>query len=190
MKTRVKILVCILWFRPFQITNVNKMPVTTRAAALRSQADVDLINSQDRGTPTSASTSKTTRKCSSKQKRQQIQVQQMLSCAESQIYPMLQPQSTTLDATNISEDIHERLYEDVILKKDDATCEPTSSSSITVSVSPTTSLTKDSDNGSIISFESPNSDENELVAEDSNHLMNVQVIEGEITTGTSTRGGK
>ncbi|CAF4438493.1 unnamed protein product, partial [Rotaria sp. Silwood2] len=167
------------------------MPVTTRAAALRSQANADLIHSQDQVTPTSRSTGKTTRKCSSKQKRKQAQVQQIIPCAESQICPPLQPQSTTLDAVLTPEDIHEQPHEDVILKKGDATVEPTSSTPITGSVSPTTSSpTKNDNNDSIISLESSNNDENEIFTGDSNHLMNVPVIKGEVTTGTSTRGAK
>ncbi|CAF1417777.1 unnamed protein product [Rotaria sp. Silwood1] len=167
------------------------MPVTTRAAALRSQANADLIHSQDQATPTSTSTGKTTRKCSSKQQCKQALVQQIISCAESQICPPLQPQSTTLDAVLTPECIHEQPHEDVILKTDDATVEPTSSTPITGSVSPTKSPpTKNDDNDSIISLESSNNDENEIFAGDSSHLMNVPVIKGEITTGTSTRGGK
>ncbi|CAF1103951.1 unnamed protein product, partial [Rotaria sp. Silwood1] len=164
------------------------MPVTTRAAALRSHTNADLIHSQDQATPTSTSTGKTTHKCSSKQKRKQAQVQQIISCAESQICPPLQSQSTTLDAVLTLEGIHEQPHEDVILKKDDATGEPTSSTPITGSVSPTTSSpTKNDDNDSIISLESSNKDENEIFAGDSKHLMNVPVIKGEVTTGTSTR---
>ncbi|CAF1023302.1 unnamed protein product [Rotaria magnacalcarata] len=167
------------------------MPVTTRAATLRSQANADLIHSQDQATPTSTSTGKTTRKYSSKQKRKQAQGQQIISSVESQICSPLQPQSTTLDAVLTSEGIHEQHHEDVTLKNDDATVEPTSSIPITSSVSPTTSSpTKNDDNDSIISLESSNNDENEIFAGDSNHLMNEPVIKGEVTTSTSTRGGK
>ncbi|CAF4161369.1 unnamed protein product [Rotaria magnacalcarata] len=167
------------------------MPVTTRAATLRSQANADLIHLQDQATPTSTSTGKTTRKYSSKQKRKQAQGQQIISSVESQICSPLQPQSTTLDAVLTSEGIHEQHHEDVTLKNDDATVEPTSSIPITSSVSPTTSSpTKNDDNDSIISLESSNNDENEIFAGDSNHLMNEPVIKGEVTTGTSTRGGK
>ncbi|CAF1116705.1 unnamed protein product [Rotaria sordida] len=129
---------------------------------------------------------KTTRKCSSKRKCKQDQVQQIISCAESQICPPLQLQSTTLYAVLTPEGIHEQPHEDVILKKDDATVEAASSSPITIPVSPTTSPTKNDDNDAIISLESSNNDENELFEGDSNHLMNVPVIKGEITTGTST----
>ncbi|CAF1532698.1 unnamed protein product [Rotaria magnacalcarata] len=171
------------------------MPVTTRAATLRSQANADLIHSQDQATPTSTSTGKTTRKYSSKQKRKQAQgqlaKQLIISSVESQICSPLQPQSTTLDAVLTSEGIHEQHHEDVTLKNDDATVEPTSSIPITSSVSPTTSSpTKNDDNDSIISLESSNNDENEIFAGDSNHLMNEPVIKGEVTTSTSTRGGK
>lgn len=170
------------------------MPVTTRAAALRSPDNADLIHSQDQGTSTSALTNKKTHKCSSKRKRKQVQVQQIVSCAESQIYPLLQQQSTSLEATSTSERIYEQPNEDVILKKDDATDEPTSSSLITtiisLTTSPTTSVINNDDNNSNISPESPNNDDSELATGDSNHFMNIPVIEGEIITGTSTRGGK
>ncbi|CAF1103171.1 unnamed protein product, partial [Rotaria magnacalcarata] len=167
------------------------MPVTTRAVTLRSQANADLIHSQDQATPTSTSTGKTTRKYPSKQKRKQAQGQQIISSVESQICSPLQPQSTTLDAVLTSEDIHEQPHEDVTLKKDDATVEPTSSTPITSSVFPTTSSpTKNDDNDSIISLESSSNDENEIFVGDSNHLMNEPVIKGEVTTVTSTRGGK
>ncbi|CAF4221716.1 unnamed protein product [Rotaria magnacalcarata] len=108
------------------------MPVTTRAVTLRSQANADLIHSQDQATPTSTSTGKTTRKYPSKQKRKQAQGQQIISSVESQIFSPLQPQSTTLDAVLTSEDIHEQPHEDITLKKDDATVEPTSSTPIRV----------------------------------------------------------
>jgi hypothetical protein len=159
----------------FQITIVNQMPVTTRAAALRSQADADLIHSQDQAASSSTPTSKIIRKCSSKQKRKQAQVQ---------------PQSTTLDVVLTPEGIHEQSHQDEVLKTDDATVEPASSSTITIAVSPTTSPSKNDDNHSIIALGSSENDENEVFAEDSNDLMNEPVIKGEITIGTSTRGGK
>lgn len=68
--------------------------------------------------------------------------------------------------------------------------EAASSLLVMASVSPTTSPRKNNDNDSITSLESSNDDENELVAGDSNHPMNIPVVAGEVTTGTSTRGGK
>ena len=78
------------------------MPVTTRATAIRSQANEDLIHSQDQAT----STVKTTRKCSSRQKHKPAHVQPVTSCAESEIYSPSQQRSTTLDAASVPEVIH------------------------------------------------------------------------------------
>ncbi|CAF4606588.1 unnamed protein product, partial [Rotaria socialis] len=109
--------------------------------ALRSKANANLIHSQDQATPTSTSTGKRTRKCSAKQKRKQAQVQQIIS----------------LDVVLTPVGFHKQLHEDVILKKDDATVEPTSSMPIMGSISPTTSSpTKNDDNDSIISLKSLN----------------------------------
>ena len=57
-------------------------------------------------------------KCSPKQKRKQAQIEQIISCAESQMCPPFQPQSTNLDAVVTPEGIHKQFHEDVILKKD------------------------------------------------------------------------
>ncbi|CAF1273163.1 unnamed protein product [Rotaria sp. Silwood1] len=101
----------------YQIPIINQTPVTTRAAALRSQANADLIHLQEQAIPTPASSNKTTRKRSSKQKRKQVEIQQIMPSADSQICPPLQPQSTTLDAVLTPEALHEYPHEDVILKK-------------------------------------------------------------------------
>ncbi|CAF3862248.1 unnamed protein product [Rotaria sp. Silwood1] len=92
---------------------INQTPVTTRAAALRSQANADLIHLQEQAIPTPASSNKTTRKRSSKQKRKQVEIQQIMPSADSQICPPLQPQSTTLDAVLTPEALHEYPHEDL-----------------------------------------------------------------------------
>ncbi|CAF4563390.1 unnamed protein product, partial [Rotaria socialis] len=62
-------------------------------------------------------------------------------------------QIISLDVVLTPVGFHKQLHEDVILKKDDATVEPTSSMPIMGSISPTTSSpTKNDDNDSIISL--------------------------------------
>ncbi|CAF1017466.1 unnamed protein product [Rotaria sordida] len=110
------------------------MPITTRAAALRSQANGDLNHSQGQATSTPTSTVKTTH------------------------------------------------------------FQPTSSSSILVESTspyvPISSTTTETNNHSITSLGSSNNDENEVFSDESNDLMNKPIVKGEITIGTSTRGGK
>ncbi|CAF1017499.1 unnamed protein product [Rotaria sordida] len=91
------------------------MPITTRAAALRSQANGDLNHSQDQATSTPTSTVKTTRKCSSRQKHKTAHVQPMISCAKSGIYSPSQQKATTFDVASAPEVIHQSDHEDVVI---------------------------------------------------------------------------
>jgi hypothetical protein len=91
------------------------MPVTTRAAALRSQADGDSPHSQDQVT----STVKKTRKRSPR--RNHKPDQPVKFCVESEIYSSSQRNSADADAASTSKDIHQSRNEDVVLKNIDTT---------------------------------------------------------------------
>lgn len=95
------------------------MPVTTRAAALRSQVDGNLIDSQDQATSTPTSTVKTTRKYPSRQKCKSVQVKSITSSSEPEIHLPSQQQSTNLGAA--SEVLRRFDQEDLVLTKADAT---------------------------------------------------------------------
>ncbi|CAF1168612.1 unnamed protein product [Rotaria sordida] len=186
------------------------MPVTTRAAALRSQSSVNVTPSLDQTMSTSTSISKTTRKCPSKQKHKQVKVQPVVTCDEFEVCPAPpQQQSTILDTESIPEVIKlSEGEENKLAKEMDAPLEnlfadePSVSSSLnknseSIVLSPTSTsaphspvtITKLKDGHSIISLESSNNDESDIEG-DSNAFMNVPIIKGSITTGTSTRGGK
>ena len=95
------------------------MPVTTRAAALRSGANGNLNHSQDQTASTPAVTVKTTRKCPSRRKQTSAQINSVISSAECETHPPSQQQSTNLDPA--SEVIHRSDREDLVSAKIDAT---------------------------------------------------------------------
>lgn len=96
------------------------MPVTTRAASSRLQANGSLIHSQDQATSTPASTVKTTRKCSSRRKNKSSQAQSVISSAECETnLPPQQQQLTNLDPG--SEIICRSDQKDLVSTKVDAT---------------------------------------------------------------------
>ncbi|CAF3352601.1 unnamed protein product [Rotaria socialis] len=190
------------------------MPVTTRAAALRSQTSRDITPSLDQTTSTSASTTKTTRKCPSKHK--EVKVQSSMACDQFEVSSIPRQQSTIFDTEATSEVIKQFDHEDNKLEREldtnlenlvanepcispssNKNCESTFSSptsaestSTPVSHSTTASIKEIEDDHSTISLETSNNDENFISLGDSNALVNVPIIKGDITTGTSTRGGK
>ncbi|CAF2135405.1 unnamed protein product [Rotaria magnacalcarata] len=190
------------------------MPVTTRAAALRSQTSRDITPSLDQTTSTSASTTKTTRKCPSKHK--EVKVQSSMACNQFEVSSIPRQQSTIFDTEATSEVIKQFDHEDNKLEREldtnlenlvanepcispssNKNCESTFSSptsaestSTPVSHSTTASIKEIEDDHSTISLETSNNDENFISLGDSNALVNVPIIKGDITTGTSTRGGK
>ncbi|CAM4988528.1 unnamed protein product [Rotaria socialis] len=190
------------------------MPVTTRAAALRSQTSRDITPSLDQTTSTSASTTKTTRKCPSKHK--EVKVQSSMACDQFEVSSIPRQQSTIFDTEATSEVIKQFDHDDNKLEREldtnlenlvanepcispssNKNCESTFSSptsaestSTPVSHSTTASIKEIEDDHSTISLETSNNDENFISLGDSNALVNVPIIEGDITTGTSTRGGK
>ncbi|CAF4123338.1 unnamed protein product [Rotaria sordida] len=174
------------------------MPVTTRAAALRSQSSVNVTPSLDQTMSTSTSISKTTRKCPSKQKHKQVKVQPIVTCDEFEICPAPpQQQSTSLDTESIPEVIKlSEGEENKLAKEMDTPLENLFADELSVSsslnknsesivLSPTSTsaphspitITKLKDGHSIISLESSNNDESDIEG-DSNAFMNVPIIKG------------
>ncbi|CAF2107924.1 unnamed protein product [Rotaria magnacalcarata] len=190
------------------------MAVTTRAAALRSQTSRDITLSLDQTTSTSASTTKTTRKCPSKHK--EVKVQSSMACDQFEVSSIPRQQSTIFDTEATSEVIKQFDHEDNKLEREldtnlekfvanepcispssNKNCEstfssPTSTGSTSTPVlhSTTASIKEIEDDHSTISLETSNNDENFISLGDSNALVNVPIIKGDITTGTSARGGK
>ena len=73
------------------------MPVTTRAAALRSQTDGHTVSSNDQLISTSAVASDTVRKHPSRQKRKQVEVQPAGASDQPEIFPKPQQQFQMLN---------------------------------------------------------------------------------------------
>ena len=202
------------------------MPVTTRAAALRSQ-----IAEETKSSTKPVATHKIIRKYGSKIKQKQLQAQSPEISTESEkhssvVQQLAVPQAESANEINSHRD-HEnkRLIEgiDISIESlfiDQALTLSTtsevkiaeqqinkqlgsshsgvhqstifSSSPVTSSVmkSPSLTVVKVKPEYSLLSSESSDKDEDDIYLGDSNTIMNKPVKKGEITSGTSTRGGK
>ncbi|CAF4189714.1 unnamed protein product [Rotaria magnacalcarata] len=181
------------------------MPVTTRAAALRSHATSDATPSLKQATSAPTSSSKAARKCPSKQK--QLKAQFSNTSSKPEASSTSQEQSTVSKAEStvkviyhVDDDKHletevDEPFEDLsvnkpmILSASNENKESTSSHSPS-GQSTTSSTEKTNNDDSLVSLGSLTNDENDVYSGDSNGFVNVPVIKGDITTGTSRRGGK
>ncbi|CAF3730827.1 unnamed protein product [Rotaria socialis] len=202
------------------------MPVTTRAAALRSQIAEETTSSMKQVT-----TNKSIRRCPSEIKKKKLKVQSSEISTESEkhssvVQQLAVPQIESATEINDHRD-HEnkRLIEEIDISienlcidevltlstasenkiaeqqinkqlgsshSDDHQSTILSSSSVASSVmkSPTLTVEKVKIDYSLLSTESSDKDEDGIYLGDSNAIMNKPVKNGEITSGTSTRGGK
>ncbi|CAF1094513.1 unnamed protein product [Rotaria sp. Silwood1] len=182
------------------------MPVTTRAAALRYHATSDATASLEQATSTTTSSSKAARKCRSKQKQLKVQYSNTSSKPETSSTSQEQSIVSKAESTVIviyhvdDDDKHletevDESFEDfsankpMILSASNENKESTSSHSPSRQ-STTSSTEKTNNDDSLVSLGSSTTDDNDVYSGDSNGFVNVPVLKGDITTGTSRRGGK
>ncbi|CAM4979800.1 unnamed protein product [Rotaria socialis] len=178
------------------------MPVTTRAAALRSQNKDDATPTPDQTTTATTSNNSTSRKCLSQQKKKRGKAHLNTTCNIPEICSTTQTHSSvsiTASALEISnrietEDKHPKTEIDVSLENVSANelviLSSSSCRSTSTTVKNESPVRKKKNDYSIVSLESSNDDENDIYAGDANDFMNIPVIKGDITIGKSNRGGK
>ncbi|CAF2092156.1 unnamed protein product [Rotaria magnacalcarata] len=161
------------------------MPVITRAAALRSKiigvSDASLDEATLPATSVTKSTAKTTRTCGLKQKQKERAADSTINCSkpetgfESQQQSSISKTESVLQA-NVNSDDEETA---VLLPSPDQTA----------ATFVTKSSTENSDH-SIVSLDSSNNDDMVVSEGDADVFINVPVVKGEITSGTSIRKAK